>query len=72
MMLSRTNDEWRRALGGSRHEQAEALADLRRYLLQGAPYALPRRRGSLAHLSTADIEALAEDCVQGARARRSR
>lgn len=66
MMLSRTNDEWRRALGGSGQEQAEALADLRRYLLQGALYALRRRRGSLAHLSAADIEALAEDCVQDA------
>jgi RNA polymerase sigma-70 factor, ECF subfamily len=65
-MPSRTNDEWRRALGGSGREQAEALADLRRYLLRGVLYAFRRRRGSLAHLSAADVEALAEDCVQDA------
>src|SRR5262245_35118655 len=66
IMLSKTNDEWRRALTSSGPEQAEALTELRQYLRRGSRYALQRRRASLAHLSPADIDALAEDCAQDA------
>jgi len=65
-MRLRTNDEWLGALGASGDEQAAAVTDLRGYLVRAALYALHLRRSSLAHLSLADIDTLAEDCAQDA------
>src|SRR5262249_21267860 len=61
-MKARTNAEWLSALTGSAEPQNLALADLRRYLLRAAAYAL-RRHG---HAGSAGTDALAEDSAQEA------
>lgn len=59
---SRSNAEWLSALRSSGAEQADAISDLRAYVLRAATHAL-RRRGSAA---STDVNQLAEDCAQNA------
>lgn len=65
-MKVRTNADWLRDLNSTSDEQTAAIVDLRAYLLQAASYSLSQRHGDLAHLTSADIEQLAEDCAQEA------
>ena len=63
---SRTDAEWLRGLEASGDEQADAVSELRQYLLRASLFALRRCRASLAHLAAPDLDALAEDCAQEA------
>ena len=63
---SRTNAEWLSALKASGAEQADAITDLRGYVLRAALYSLRRSRGSLHSLASTEINQLAEDCAQEA------
>jgi RNA polymerase sigma-70 factor, ECF subfamily len=65
-MKARTNEEWLRELSAAGEAQADAIADLRTYLLQAALYSLTRAQSALAHLSPAEIGQMAEDCAQDA------
>ena len=65
-MKARTNEEWLRELSAAGEAQADAIADLRAYLLRAALYSLAQARSTLAHLSPAEIEQMAEDCAQDA------
>lgn len=65
-MKVRTNDDWLRDLNSTGGEQTAAIVDLRAYLLQAASYSLSQRHGDLTHLTSADLEQLAEDCAQEA------
>lgn len=47
-------------------EQADAIADLRAYVLRAALYSLRRSRGGLGGLASTAINQLAEDCAQEA------
>jgi RNA polymerase sigma-70 factor (ECF subfamily) len=59
---SRSNAEWLSALRSSGAEQADAINDLRAYVLRAAVHALRRRGGA----SSTDVDQLAEDCAQNA------
>ena len=63
--ILRSNEEW---LADLRNEelQAEALADLRQYLLRTVFLYLDRHRGDLAHFDQRELEHLAEDFAQEA------
>lgn len=59
---SRSNAEWLSALRSSGAEQADAISDLRAYVLRAATHALRRRGGA----ASTDVNQLAEDCAQNA------
>jgi RNA polymerase sigma-70 factor (ECF subfamily) len=61
----RSNAEWLADLGNE-ETQAEALADLREYLLRAVFLYLDRHRGDLTHLDRRELEHLAEDSAQEA------
>jgi RNA polymerase sigma-70 factor (ECF subfamily) len=63
--MSRSSENW---LADLRDDvaQAEALADLRDYLLRAVFLYLDRHRDDLSHLDRRELEHLAEDCVQEA------
>jgi RNA polymerase sigma-70 factor, ECF subfamily len=63
---SRTNAEWLSALKAGGAEQADAIADLRAYVLRAATYALRRRRARFGTPGSADVDQLAQDCAQNA------
>lgn len=63
-MKPRSNEEWLAVLSTGGQPQADAIADLRAYLLRAARYTLARQP-ALA-LSAGDIDQLAEDCAQEA------
>lgn len=63
--MPRNNAEWLADLGNE-DIQAEALADLREYLLRVVFLHLDRHRDDLTHLDRRELEHLAEDCVQEA------
>src|SRR5512135_2901825 len=65
-MKTRTNAEWLHDLRATGNEQADAIEDLRAYLLHAAQYSLNRQHGELGGLLLAEIEPLAEDCAQEA------
>lgn len=65
-MKARTNEEWLRELSAAGAAQAGAIADLRTYLLRAALYSLTQAQSALAHLSSAEIGQMAEDCAQDA------
>lgn len=65
-MKARTNEEWLRELSAAGEAQAEAIADLRTYLLRAALFSLTQAQSAFAHLSPAQIEQMAEDCAQDA------
>ena len=65
-MRHRTNAEWITALESRGESQAEALADLRTYLLRAAVYSLQRARHHVSHIGPGALSALAEDCAQEA------
>lgn len=62
----RSNAEWLSALRSSGAEQADAIADLRAYVLRAALYSLKRSRGNLGRMASTQINQLAEDCAQDA------
>jgi RNA polymerase sigma-70 factor (ECF subfamily) len=62
----RSNAEWLSALKSSGAEQADAITDLRAYVMRAAMHALSRSRGSLGHLGSTAVNQLAEDCAQDA------
>jgi RNA polymerase sigma-70 factor (ECF subfamily) len=61
----RTNEEWLADLG-TQETRAEALADLREYLLRAVYVYLDRYREELSDLSRSELEQLAEDFAQEA------
>jgi RNA polymerase sigma-70 factor (ECF subfamily) len=63
--VPRSNSEWLADLAND-ETQAEALADLREYLLRAVFLYLDRRRADLAHLERRELEHLAEDSAQEA------
>lgn len=63
--MPRSNTEWLADLGND-DTQAEALADLREYLLRAVFVYLERHRRDLAHLDRRELEHLAEDFAQEA------
>lgn len=63
--MSRSNAEWLAALGDE-ETQAEALADLREYLLRAVFVYLSRHRADLTDLDWRELEHLAEDSTQEA------
>ena len=65
-MKARTNEEWLRELSAAGEAQADAIAELRTYLLRAALYSLTQAQSTLAHLSPAEIGHMAEDCAQDA------
>ena len=65
-MSERTNQEWLADLTGLPEVQGPALQDLRERLQRGIFYYLSRERSDLTHLSTADINHMAEDLAQDA------
>jgi RNA polymerase sigma-70 factor (ECF subfamily) len=65
-MRTRSNEEWLRELAASGEEQTAAIEDLRAGLLRAAFYSLRQSAYHLTHLTTAEIEQLAEDCAQEA------
>jgi RNA polymerase sigma-70 factor (ECF subfamily) len=65
-MRRRSNAEWITALEGGGGIQAEALADLRTYLLRAALFTLQRARHHVSHLGQGVLSQLAEDCAQEA------
>ena len=64
VMKRRSNAEWLAALERGGTDQAEALADLRTYLLRAALFTLQRSRHYVGHLGPSALGALAEDCAQ--------
>ncbi|MCP4539498.1 MAG: sigma-70 family RNA polymerase sigma factor [Chloroflexi bacterium] len=62
---SKSNADWLADLGNG-EAQAEALADLREYLLRAVFVYLSRHRADLADLDRRELEHLAEDSVQEA------
>ena len=64
VMKRRSNAEWLAALEAGDSDQAEALADLRTYLLRAALFTLQRSRHYVGHLGPSALGALAEDCAQ--------
>ena len=62
----RSNAEWLSALNSSGAAQADAITDLRAYVLRAAQYSLRRSRGNLGRLASTEINQLAEDCAQDA------
>jgi RNA polymerase sigma-70 factor (ECF subfamily) len=66
MSTVRTNEEWIRALSGTKKQQDEAIRDLRQYLLQVSVYTLYRYMKDIHALSPSERLALAEDCTQEA------
>ena len=65
-MKARTNEEWLRELSAASESQADAIADLRAYLLRAALYSLTQSQSALAQLGPAAIGQMAEDCAQDA------
>jgi RNA polymerase sigma-70 factor (ECF subfamily) len=53
-------------LKSSGAEQADAITDLRAYVLRAAMHALRRSRGNLGRLASTEVNQLAEDCAQDA------
>lgn len=62
----RSNAEWLSALKSSGAEQADAITELRAYVLRAALYSLRRSRGNLGRLASTEVNQLAEDCAQDA------
>jgi RNA polymerase sigma-70 factor (ECF subfamily) len=62
----RSNAEWLSALRSSGAEQADAITELRAYVLRAALYSLRRSRGNLGRLAPTEVNQLAEDCAQDA------
>ena len=62
----RSNAEWLSALRSSGAEQADAIRDLRAYVLRAATHALRRSGGARGGPASTDINQLAEDCAQNA------
>jgi len=62
---SRSNDEWLADLGGE-DTRAEALADLRDYLLRAVYVYMDRHREDLSDLGRSELEQMAEDFAQDA------
>ncbi len=65
-MAQRTNAEWLNDLQQPGNVQANALADLREYLLRAAFVYLRDGRSELNHLSSDDLMEMAEDFAQNA------
>ena len=63
-MTRRSNAEWLAALEAAGGDQAEALGELRTYLLRAALFTLQRSRHYVGHLGPSALSALAEDCAQ--------
>jgi RNA polymerase sigma-70 factor (ECF subfamily) len=64
MLTTRTNQEWIQTLTGQDAGQAEALEELRQYLLRAALFTLARSQGDLHGLHPEERLKLAEDCAQ--------
>ena len=62
----RSNAEWLSALKSSGAKQADAITDLRAYVLRAALYSLRRSRGNLGRVASTEVNQLAEDCAQDA------
>lgn len=65
-MAKRTNEEWLQALRQSGEEQAQALEELRDYLLRVAMVYLRDRRPELSGLASSELREMAKDFVQEA------
>lgn len=65
-MIDRTNEEWVAHLVGPPDNQSSAIEDLRQRLQRGIFYYLSRERSDLTHLSTQEINQMAEDLAQDA------
>jgi RNA polymerase sigma factor (sigma-70 family) len=64
--MDRTNQQWVADLTGSPNLQAAAIEELRERLQRGIYYYLSRERSDLSHLSTQEINQMAEDLAQDA------
>jgi RNA polymerase sigma-70 factor (ECF subfamily) len=62
----RSNAEWLSALRSTGAEQADAITELRAYLVRAATYSLRRGRTSAGRPAPTEIDELAEDCAQEA------
>ncbi len=65
-MDERSNEQWLADLQGTSEAQSAALEDLRRRLQRGIFYYLSRERSDLTHLSTQELNQMAEDLAQDA------
>ncbi len=65
-MKKRNNAEWLRELRSQGNDQAQALVDLRDYLLRAALYSYQKNRAITSSLDHTEIEQLAEDSAQNA------
>ncbi len=65
-MTDRTNEQWLAELTGPPDVQAPAIEELRQRLQRGIFYYLSRERSDLIHLSTQEINQMAEDLAQDA------
>lgn len=65
-MKPRTSPEWLSDLKSTGNTQANAIQDLRAYLLRAARYSLNRQSSALVRQMPSEIEPLAEDCAQEA------
>ncbi|HEY3289576.1 MAG TPA: sigma-70 family RNA polymerase sigma factor [Anaerolineae bacterium] len=65
-MNLRTNEEWCDALQSQGEVQANAIADLREFLLRACLYSVSHRIGSLNDVSHYETQQLAEDSAQDA------
>jgi RNA polymerase sigma-70 factor (ECF subfamily) len=63
---SEDSQAWLAALRGSMGARDEAVAELHALLLRGARYELQRRRGSLSHVSSGEIDDLATQAADDA------
>lgn len=65
-MADRSNEQWLLDLQSASGSQSLALEDLRQRLQRGVFYYLSRERSDLTHLSTQEINQMAEDLAQDA------
>jgi RNA polymerase sigma-70 factor, ECF subfamily len=64
--MDRTNEQWVAELRGPSNLQTPAIEELRERLQRGIFYYLSRERSDLSHLSTQEINQMAEDLAQDA------
>lgn len=66
MTVNRTNEQWLRELTGTPDEQTAAIADLRQHVRRAILYYLSQDRSDLRHLSSQELERMADDLAQDA------
>ncbi|MFW5772817.1 MAG: RNA polymerase sigma factor [Phototrophicaceae bacterium] len=64
MTVTRTNEQWLHELNGPADTQAAAIADLRQHVRRSILYYLSQDRSDLRHLSSQELERMADDLAQ--------